>query len=178
MIRRYGIINADVIYCMRLAESSGWRVHLHVFLDLYKEGTKMACFLVPAAEAVITTIATKVMQKKEKAKTPEKLQVKLDGEQYETVEKQPFSTKMKWLNHLLWGGSGLLAFEHLWHGEVVPWAPFLTAMESSDSTTEMLNEMSTVGVSMTVLVTVIWGGMVAVSSIMEKKAMAPKTDEQ
>ena len=62
----------------------------------------MACFLVPAAEAVITTIATKVMQKKEKAKTPEKLQVKLDGEQYETVEKQPFSTKMKWLNHLLW----------------------------------------------------------------------------
>ena len=74
----------------------------------------------------------------------------------------------------------LLAFEHLWHGEVVPWAPFLTAMESPDSTSEMLQEMSTVGVSMAVLVTVIWGGMVAVSSLLQKKAeeKAPETEEQ
>ncbi len=140
----------------------------------------MACFLVPAAEAVVTTIATKVLQKKEKDKKPEELHVKLDGEQVETVQKLPFSAKLKWLNHLLWGGSGLLAFEHLWHGEVVPWAPFLTAMESPDSTSEMLHEMSTVGVSMAVLVTVIWGGMVAVSSLMQKKAeeKAPETEEQ
>ena len=134
----------------------------------------MACFLVPAAEAVITTIATKVMQKKEQkndaGKAPETIEVSLDGEHTEIVEKKHFSSKMKWLNNLLWGGSGLLMFEHLWHGEITPWFPFLTAAESSESTTEMLQEMSTVGVTMAVLVTAIWGGMVAVSSILEKKA--------
>ena len=34
----------------------------------------------------------------------------------------------------------------------------------------MIHEMSTVGVSMAVLVTVIWGIMVAVTSVMEKNA--------
>ena len=75
----------------------------------------MACFLVPAAEAIVTTIATKVMQKKEKsaAKQAETVSVQVDDETVETAERLPFSHKMKWLNHLLWGGSGLLAFEHL-----------------------------------------------------------------
>lgn len=26
---------------------------------------------------------------------------------------------MNWLNNMLWGGSALLAFEHVWHGSVV-----------------------------------------------------------
>jgi len=32
-----------------------------------------------------------------------------------------------WLTNMLWGGSLLLAFEHVWHGEETPWFPFLTA---------------------------------------------------
>ncbi|MBR0145251.1 MAG: hypothetical protein IJM25_01135 [Eubacterium sp.] len=133
----------------------------------------MACFLVPAAEAIVTTIATKVMQKKEKsaAKQAETVSVQVDDETVETAERLPFSHKMKWLNHLLWGGSGLLAFEHLWHGEITPWFPFLTATENPDDLREMFTEMSTVGVTMAVLVTAVWGGMVAISSIMEKKAI-------
>ena len=128
----------------------------------------MACFLVPAAEAVVTTIATKVMKSKEG--NPETVKVQLDGAELVEAEKIPFSRKLGWLNKLLWGGSGLLAFEHVWHGEVVPWFPFLTAASNPADAAEMLQEMSTAGVTMAVLVTAVWAGMLAVSSIIEKRA--------
>ena len=113
----------------------------------------MACFIVPVAEAVITTVAEKVVSSKET----------------DASDKIRFSTKLGWLNKMLWGGSALLAFEHLWHGEVVPFFPFLTAVESGE-TAEMLAEMGSVGVTMAVLVTAVWGGMVAVSSVVEKRS--------
>ena len=140
----------------------------------------MACFLVPAAEAVVTTIVTKVMQKKEKssAKQAEQVSVQVDEATVETAERLPFSSKMKWLNRLLWGGSGLLAFEHLWHGEITPWFPFLTAAENPEDLSEMFNEMSTVGVTMAILVTAVWGCMVAVSSVMEKRAIVSEPDTE
>lgn len=127
----------------------------------------MACFLVPAVEAVITTVAARVIKSHEKEET-----VKLhlsDGSVQETT-KIKFSTKLGWLNKLLWGGSALLAFEHLWHGEIVPFFPFLTAVKTGE-TSEMLAEMGSAGVLMAVLVTAVWGGMLAVSSVMEKKAL-------
>lgn len=129
----------------------------------------MGCFLVPAAEAVITTAATKVLQKKESA--TETVHISLDGVTATEAVKIPFSQKLKWLNKLLWGGSALLAFEHVWHGEVTPWFPFLTAAGNPTEAAEMLNEMATAGVSMTVLVTAVWGVMLVVSSMMEKKAI-------
>jgi len=73
---------------------------------------------------------------------------------------------------MLWGGSGLLAFEHVWHGEVVPWFPFLTAASDPADAAEMLHEMSTVGVGMALLVTGVWAGMVCVSTLIEKNAIA------
>lgn len=115
----------------------------------------MACFLVPAAEAIITTAASKVMEKKEPATSEMKI---------------AFSRKLKWLSNLLWGGSALLAFEHVWHGEVTPWFPFLTAAGNPADAMEMLHEMATAGVSMALLVTAVWGVMVAVTGAMEKKA--------
>ena len=63
-----------------------------------------------------------------------------------------------------------MAFEHVWHGEVVPWFPFLTAASNSVDAAEMLHEMSTVGVGMAVLVTAVWTGMLAVSAGIEKRA--------
>lgn len=129
----------------------------------------MACFLVPAAEAVITTTVAKAMQSKEKA--PETVRVQFDGTNLESAEKLPFSRKLGWLNKLLWGGSALLAFEHVWHGEVVPWFPFLTAAGNPADAAEMLHEMATAGVTMAVLVTAVWAGMLAVSSIIEKRAL-------
>lgn len=128
----------------------------------------MACFLVPAAEAVITTIVTKVMRSKEA--DPETVKVQLDGAEPVEAEKIPFSRKLGWLNKLLWGGSALLAFEHIWHGEVVPWFPFLTAASDPANAAEMLNEMATAGVAMAVLVTAVWAGMLVVSSVIEKRA--------
>lgn len=129
----------------------------------------MACFIVPAAEAVITTAVTKVLQAKECSS--ETVQISLDGSTVTEAVKTPFSKKLKWLNHLLWGGSGLLAFEHVWHGEVVPWFPFLSAAGNPADAMEMLQEMSTAGVTMAVLVTAVWGGMLVVSNIIEKRAV-------
>ena len=80
----------------------------------------MACFIIPATEAIVTTIAAKVLAKKEKDSA-----IHYDGSS-EVVEKSRFSKKLGWLNNMLWGGSALLALEHVWHGEVVPWFPFLT----------------------------------------------------
>ena len=66
------------------------------------------------------------------------------------------------LTYLLWGGAFLLCFEHIWHGEVVPWFPFLTAMNDPGDAAEMFHEMATVGVTMAVIVTVVWAVMIAV----------------
>lgn len=129
----------------------------------------MACFLVPAGEAVVTTIITKVLESKEKK--GEAVKVSLDGEHFETAHKIPFTRKLKWLSNLLWGGSAMLAFEHVWHGEVVPWFPFLTAAGNASDAAEMLHEMSTVGVTMAILITVVWLGMLAASSVIEKRAL-------
>ena len=114
----------------------------------------MACFLVPAAEAAITTVVTKVMENQEKKSDQD--QANLQAESCE-MAKEHFSSKLKRLNYMLWGGSGLLAFEHLWHGEIQPFFPFLTAAGNPADMTAMLQEMSTVGVSMAVLVTAVWG---------------------
>ena len=109
----------------------------------------MACLAVPAAEAIVTTVAKKKIDK--------------NGE-----VKNPFLKKMNWLNNMLWGGSALLAFEHVWHGEVTPWFPFLTNAATPISAMEMLREMATSGVAMAVLVTAVWVGIVAFTNTIEK----------
>lgn len=122
----------------------------------------MACFLVPATEAAVTTIAEHIVKGKEEHSEAQELTC-------EESRKTPFSHKLKWLNNMLWGGSALLAFEHIWHGEVVPWFPFLTAAGNPEDAMAMLHEMATTGVTMAVLVTAVWAGMVAVSNVIEKR---------
>ena len=126
----------------------------------------MACFVVPVVEAVVVTAVRKVMEKKEKK--PKNEEIRQDSLAEKAIPS--FPAKLKWLGNLLWGGSVLLAFEHVWHGEVVPWFPFLTAMNDPADTAEMLHEMATVGVSMAALVTLAWLGMVGVTAWMEKRA--------
>ena len=125
----------------------------------------MACFIVPATEAIVTTIAAKVLAKKEK-----NMEIHHEGSSAGIVEKSHFSRKLGWLNNMLWGGSALLALEHVWHGEVVPWFPFLTAASDASSRAEMFHEMATVGVCMAVLVTLVWVGMCLVADSLVKKA--------
>ncbi len=130
----------------------------------------MACFLVSAAEAAVVTAAAKAIEKKEK--TQEAEEISTGTSTAEHTAHIPFSRKLKWLSSMLWGGSALLAFEHLWHGEIVPWFPFLTAAADPADTAEMLKEMATVGVSMAGLVTAVWLVMVGVSVLIEKKALS------
>lgn len=120
----------------------------------------MACFVVPAAEAIVTTVISKVESKREIT----------EGKSISKYA--PTAKDYKRLNYMLWGGSGLLAFEHLWHGEIQPFFPFLTAAANPADAAEMLHEMSTVGVAMAVLVTLIWGITVFVS-----KKIASKNEE-
>lgn len=130
----------------------------------------MACFIVPAAEAIVTTIAAKTLEKK--AKKAELTAPHADAVPGElTAQRTPFYKKLQWLNYLLWGGAFLLAFEHVWHGEVVPFFPFLTAASDPESAAEMLHEMATAGVAMALLVTAVWGAIVAVTSAIEKRAL-------
>lgn len=125
----------------------------------------MACFLIPAAEAVITTVAAKIIKAKEEKDNGN---LSLTDIKTDDTPKLTFSRKLGWLNKLLWGGSALLAFEHIWHGEVVPYFPFLTAVQEGE-TAAMLAEMGSAGVLMAVLITTVWLGMLGVSYIIEKR---------
>ena len=80
----------------------------------------MACFIVPATEAIVTSI----IEKKTKGKSD-----------------NIFIQKLGILNNMLWGGCALLAFEHIWHGEVTPWFPFLTNAANAADRAEMIMEM-------------------------------------
>ncbi|MEM3397687.1 MAG: hypothetical protein QW724_02840 [Nitrososphaerota archaeon] len=104
----------------------------------------MACFLTPMFIAMVTTFLQKISIKK-----AEKL-------------------KLSILNTLLWGGSILLAVEHVLHGEVVPWPPFLTAMANPVEVPVMLHEMMFTGGLMTVTIFTIWGLILAIPNIMSK----------
>ncbi|MEN9979673.1 MAG: hypothetical protein ABIK38_04940 [candidate division WOR-3 bacterium] len=94
----------------------------------------MACFLVPAGAGVVTTLLRRRL---------------------------PAASHPERLSALLLGGSAMLAVEHVSHGEVVPWPPFLTAMRSPAETAQMLREMFTVGGTMTAVLILVWLLMLA-----------------
>ena len=117
----------------------------------------MACFLVPTAEAIIAGVSKKSVKKHESK----------EG-------KIPFSTKLGWLAKMSGFGAILLAFEHVWHGEVVPFFPFLTNAVNPKNRAEMFHEMATTGVLMAALITVVWVGMLIVVHFAEKRAKVAK----
>lgn len=104
----------------------------------------MACFIVPMVLAIITSLIQKVARN-------------LAGK-----------IKLWILNALLWGGVVLLAVEHAWHGEIVPWPPFLTAMTNPINIPTMLHEMLTIGATMSITTLAIWGVVLAVSHYMQR----------
>ena len=99
----------------------------------------MACFLVPLAEGIAVSAVKKIALKGKKDCG------------------SAIREKIGSLEKMLYGGSFFLALEHVYHGEVVFYPPFLTAMKSPEETAEMLHEMATVGVAMAVFVTLVWG---------------------
>ncbi|MBQ9020903.1 MAG: hypothetical protein IJ113_02650 [Eggerthellaceae bacterium] len=127
----------------------------------------MACFLVGGAEAVVVTAARSAVKKNEIAKGI----VDESGQQLTDPSKDGicWTRKLGWLMNMLWGGVILLCIEHMWHGEVVPFPPFLTAMNDPSEIPVMLGEMATVGVGMAVLVTVAWFIVTVVADMAVKR---------
>ncbi len=107
----------------------------------------MACFLAPMTLAIIMTI------------------VQLLTRHSDLTHKLKLSS----LNAMLWGGVVILAAEHVFHGEITAWAPYLTAMSSPADTAVMLSEIATIGGSMTLAISCTWMGMLAVTALMTKK---------
>ncbi len=134
----------------------------------------MACFLVSAAEAVVVTIVAKAKEKKEAQETSTAADKIAEAQ----TPRIPMSRKLKWLSYMLWGGTVLLAFEHVWHGEVVPWFPFLTAMSSPADAADMFREMATVGVCMALLITAVWVVMCLVANAIVKRKVENDSSEQ
>lgn len=110
----------------------------------------MACFSAPLAEAIVVSSLK-------------------SGSRKTDVSSNPFVRNIGRLRDMLFGGSFLLAIEHVWHGEITWRFPFLTAVRDGN-TGEMLHEIATVGVPMAILVTVVWAVAVAISTIPARRA--------
>lgn len=102
----------------------------------------MGCFVAPVTEAVLTTVVRKSID----------LSPKMRGK----LEHNMFYQELPKLEKLLYAGSALLVFEHIYHGEVVPWYPFFTSMYSVEETAAMVQEILTTGILMCFLVTSAW----------------------
>jgi len=108
----------------------------------------MACLLVPATQALIVTAAKRRASDKPARQSRSGIS---------------WSRRLTWLTTMLWGGALLLALEHMWHGERI-----------FSFTTAALHEMATTGIAMAVLVTVVWGVMVAAVELSPRLAAAVK----
>lgn len=107
----------------------------------------MACFLAPMATGIVTTVFRK--------KVPEAL-------------------KIGWLNIMLWGGVIMLAIEHIAHGEIILYPPFLTSMQNPADIPVMLEELATIGGAMTLAIVTIWIVLVAITSWIPKLSKQPQ----
>jgi len=116
----------------------------------------MACFTVPLAEAVVISAVEKFALRH------------ADDKGAVSSKIASIKEKLSWLKKMLYGGSFLLAIEHLYHGEISLLPPFLTAMSTPEELPEVFHEMATVGVGMAVLVTSVWGIITMFSGLVKK----------
>ena len=124
----------------------------------------MGCFVAPVTEAIVVTAAALIVKHKEK-KNADNMQGIAKEEKKDTM-----STRLLRLSKLLFGGGILLIFEHIWHGEVIPYFPFFTAAEEgSEAVNEMLHEIATTGILMAVLCTLVWGVVEIIRYKLDKK---------
>ncbi len=105
----------------------------------------MACFFVPMTLGIITILTRNVFPKK---------------------------MHIDWLNMILWGAVIMLAVEHVAHGEIIPYPPFLTA-----GLPEVIPEMMAVGVPMTIFSTSTWGAIVIVNEVVIPKKVMELTNQ-
>jgi hypothetical protein len=98
----------------------------------------MSCFIVPLAQAVVTSSYRKANEKK------------IEKSQSALLRHVPALEKM------LWGGSVMLVVDHIINGELTWRFPFFTALEQVGGGAVMFREMLTVGVPMSLTITAVW----------------------
>ena len=99
----------------------------------------MCCFLVPLAQAVATTL-----YRKSHTATVSDPEAKVLIRHIPALEK------------MLWGGTVMLIVDHIINGELT-WAfPFFTALTQEGGAGVMLREILTVGVPMSLVLTLVW----------------------
>ena len=103
----------------------------------------MACFIVPLTQALATTAYRRQMERKALMNPSEQ-------------HRSPLEAHLTTLEKMLWGGSLMLIVDHIINGELTWRFPFFTALETEGGGLVMLQEMLTVGIPMSVIVTVIW----------------------
>ena len=98
----------------------------------------MSCFIVPLAQAMVTSTYRKVNEK--------------------TIENSTsvFKRHIPALEKMLWGGSVMLVVDHFINGELTWRFPFFTALENAGGGAVMLREMLTVGIPMSLVITAVW----------------------
>ena len=101
----------------------------------------MSCFIVPLTQALVTTAYRKRHQK-----------------DIESPDASVLKRNLPALEKMLWGGSVMLIVDHVINGEVTWRYPFFTALESAGGGEVMLKEMLTVGLPMSVILTLVWLG--------------------
>ena len=134
----------------------------------------MACFVVSAVAAIGVGAAKYVVKHHEKKN---ELTVS-EPKEYKFGSEVKWSKKLAYLELMLWSGSFVLAGEHVLHGEVSPYPPFLTAAgEGPEAVSEMLTEMGTVGVVMLAALVATWAiGVLVVDFLKYRKHKMAKKE--
>lgn len=76
--------------------------------------------------------------------------------------------KLHLLEVMLLGGSLILMIEHVWHGELAPYPPFLTAMSNPEEYATLINEVTARGSVMAITVTSVWALVVNSNRLLVK----------
>ena len=99
----------------------------------------MSCFVVPLLQAIATTACRKGLSAK-----------------IEKADSSPLVKNLPALEKMLWGGSVMLIVDHIINGELTWRFPFFTALGQVGGANVMLKEMLTVGVPMSLVLTLVW----------------------
>ena len=99
----------------------------------------MSCFLVPLAQAIVTSAYRKA-----------------NKSSIEKPDASPLKRHLPTLEKMLWGGSIMLIVDHIINGELTWRYPFFTALGESGGSAVMLREILTVGVPISLTLTAVW----------------------
>jgi len=97
----------------------------------------MSCFIVPMVQAIATSVYRRRIGKV-------------------SAESSVIKSEIPSLEKMLWGATLVLVVDHIAAGEISWQFPFFTALGKTGGFEQMLDEMLTVGVPMSLALTAVW----------------------